>query len=198
MGWQCRARDGSGLVRGLIVDKGHSQAFTFATESAQRTPDDIPLVPCWNQHGHVGKIRPIPRVTRFESLARAPRSPWYENQGHPQQGSHSNQQFHFGRPSSQLSFGLASSGLLCSELRSPQRTKTAAKATTKKVMQNPNQTLRQKIGKSSMVVNMAKSKKSRPANVEIAILINTVRSSIVESPLELTNLSRFERLATRV
>src|SRR5271165_1412761 len=95
MGWQCRARDGSGLVRGLIVDKGHSQAFTFATESAQRTPDDIPLVPCWNQHGHVGKIRPIPLVTRFESLARTPRSPWYENQGHPQQGAHSNQQFHY-------------------------------------------------------------------------------------------------------
>src|SRR5208337_1268591 len=89
-----------------------------------------------------------------------------------------------GRLSSQLSFGLASSGLLCSELRSPQRIKTAPKATTKKVMQNPNQTLRQKIGKSSMVVNMAKSKKSRPASVEIAILINTVRSSIVESPLE--------------
>jgi hypothetical protein len=87
-------------------------------------------------------------------------------------------------PSGQLSFDLASSGLLCSELRSPQRIKTPATAATKKAIQSPNQTFLQKIGKSSMVANTAHSKKSSPASVEIAILINTVWSSIIEPPLE--------------
>ena len=49
-------------------------------------------------------------------------------------------------PNACYSFGFASSGSLCSELRSPQRIKTPLSDTTKKARQNPNQMFRQRIG----------------------------------------------------
>jgi len=77
------------------------------------------------------------------------------------------------------SFGLVSSRSLCSEFRSPQRIKTPAKAKTKKMRQNPSQIFRQRMVKSSIVVNMAVMKKSNPASAEAAIFVITVRSSIL-------------------
>jgi len=71
------------------------------------------------------------------------------------------------------SFGLASSGSLCSELRSPQRIITPVNANTKKMIQNPSQMFRQTAVKSSIVVNMAVMKKSNPASAEPTIFFIT-------------------------
>ena len=95
----------------------------------------------------------------------------------------------FAQPEGHCCFGVASSGLLCSAFRSPQRTKTPLNVTRNKAMQTTSQRLRQKIGKSSIVVNMAESKASRPASVQTTIFNITVRSCIFESPLEIENSS---------
>src|SRR4029077_8883633 len=62
--------------------------------------------------------------------------------------------------------GGASSGSLCSELRSPQRIKTPISDTTKKTRQNTNQMFLQTSDKSSIVVNMAVTKNSNPNSAE--------------------------------
>src|SRR5277367_4808192 len=56
-------------------------------------------------------------------------------------------------PNHRYALGGASSGSLCSELRSPQRIKTPISDKIKKTRQNPNQMLLQTGDKSSIVVN---------------------------------------------
>ena len=82
-------------------------------------------------------------------------------------------------PINHSSFAFASSGSLCSELRSPQRIKTPDSANRKKTRQNPSQTFRQKLLKSSIVVNIAVMKKSKPASAEPTIFVITIRSCIL-------------------
>jgi hypothetical protein len=83
-------------------------------------------------------------------------------------------------PNRRYPLGGASSGSLCSELRSPQRIKTPASANTKKTRQNPNQMFLQTNDKSSIVVNMAVTKNSNPNTVENTIFFNTILSCIIQ------------------